>query len=157
VREATYGTIYIGGLMNISLLASIVQYFRQIGKVGIGCWINDPLDEILPIDPNYDRRTLYFTERSRRNDISYQLPSEYILAQRDRHLFSKSFDYESTLDSFGSLENVLKYTEGTIILQDEVLVCEAATGAPTHGRIEIGVTTAETYRGQGLARSLVRN
>jgi len=130
--------------MNISLLASIVQYFRQIGKVGIGCWINDPLDEVLPIDPNYDRRTLYFTERSRRNDISYQLPSEYILAQRDRHLFSKSFDYESTLDSFGSLENVLKYTEGTIILQDEVLVCEAVTGAPTHGWIEIGVTTAET-------------
>jgi RimJ/RimL family protein N-acetyltransferase len=31
------------------------------------------------------------------------------------------------------------------------VLCEAATGAPTHGRIEVGVTTAEAHRQRGFA------
>jgi len=31
------------------------------------------------------------------------------------------------------------------------VVCEAATGAPTHGLIEVGVTTHESHRQRGLA------
>jgi RimJ/RimL family protein N-acetyltransferase len=152
VREAIYGTLYIGGQMSASLLASIVEYFRKSGEVGIGCWLDNPLNEKLPPNPNYDGRTLYFTERSARNDLQkIQLPAEYSLVPRDEHLFSMSFDYEATLASFGSVENVLQHTLGFVILRDDAVVCEAATGAPTHGLIEIGVTTAETYRQHGFA------
>lgn len=83
VRDSVYGTLYFGGQMNAFLLVSLVNHFREIGEVGIGCWLNDPL--------------------------------------------------------------------GVVILDGYTVVCEAATGAPTHERIEVGVTTAELYRGQGFA------
>lgn len=63
----------------------------------------------------------------------------------------KSFDYDSTLASFDSIENVMQYTLGVSLVQDDYLVCEAATGAPTHGLMEVGVTTHENYRQKGLA------
>jgi hypothetical protein len=152
VREVTHGTLYIGGQLFASLLASIVEYFRKSGEVGIGCWLDDPLNEMLPPNPNYDGRTLYFTERSARHvQEMVQLPAGDRLVPRDEHLFSKSFDYEATLASFGSVENVLRHTLGVVILHNETVICEAATGAPTHGLIEIGVTTAESYRQQGFA------
>jgi RimJ/RimL family protein N-acetyltransferase len=152
VREATYGTLYFGGQIHATLVASIVQHFRQSSEVGIGCWLDDPFNEILPAEYDYDGRTLYFTERASRNDSQIpQLPSEYSLGPRDELLFSKSFDYEATLASFGTVENALQHTFGFVILHDDLVVCEAATGAPTHGRIEIGVTTAEAYRQKRLA------
>jgi RimJ/RimL family protein N-acetyltransferase len=46
---------------------------------------------------------------------------------------------------------VIQHTLGVVILHGEIIVCEAATGAPTHGLIEVGVTTAEAYRGKGFA------
>jgi len=35
--------------------------------------------------------------------------------------------------------------------QGDVVLAEAATGAPTHGRIEIGVEVAELHRQRGFA------
>jgi RimJ/RimL family protein N-acetyltransferase len=70
---------------------------------------------------------------------------------RDRILLEQSFDYESTLASFGTEENVLQQTIGVVILYEGKVVCEAASGAPTNGCIEVGVTTAEEHRQRGLA------
>jgi len=152
VREATYGTLYFGGEINTLLVESFVEHFRKLGEVGIGCWLDDELNDMLPLDPDYDGRTLYFTERASHNDLlNIQLPSGYTLAMRDRSLFEQSFDYGSTLDSFGSLENVMNQTLGVVILYEDKVVCEAATGAPTHGLIEVGVTTHESHRQRGLA------
>jgi RimJ/RimL family protein N-acetyltransferase len=55
------------------------------------------------------------------------------------------------VDAFGSVQAALQHTLGVVVLDGENLVCEAATGAATHGRIEVGVTTAEAYRGRGFA------
>ena len=151
VREEIYGTLYFGGQVNALQVTSLVQQFRRIGEVGIGCWLDDPLNELIPPAPDYDGRTLYFTERASQKALqAIELPAGYHLAARDERLFQKSFDYESTLRSFETLENVLKYTLGIAILADDTLVCEAATGGPTHGLVEVGVTTAEPYRGQGF-------
>ena len=152
VRDGVYGTLYFGGKISARLVASVVQHFREIGEVGIGCWLNEPLHDLIPADPYYDGRTLYFTERSSMNDSTVPgLPDSFRLILRDERWFPKSFDYESTLASFGSVEKALEHTLGVIILDGETVVCEAATGAPTHGLIEVGVTTAEAYRGQGFA------
>jgi len=150
VREATYGTLYFGGQITASLVVEIVEYFRKVGEVGIGCWLTDPLNAMIPAGADYDGGTLYFTERAPRHELTSSLPSGYRLVPRDEHLLSKSFDYASTLDAFGSLENVLKYTTAMLILYEQALVCEAATGAPTRRRIEIGITTAEAYRRRGF-------
>jgi hypothetical protein len=152
VRDGMYGTLYFGGHMNPSQVASVVQYFRGMGEVGIGCWLNDPLNEMIPTDFDYDGRTYFFTERVSTTDAqNFQLPDGYSLLPRDEDLFRRSFDYRSTVDLFGSIENVLRYTLGVTILDGDTLVCEAATGAPTQGWIEVGVTTVEPYRAQGFA------
>lgn len=152
VRDGMYGTLYFGGRVDAPLIASLVQSFRQIGEVGIGCWLDDPLNKMIPGDFDYDGRTYYFTERSHDDPIeNIDMPAGYRLAARDEHLFRKSFDYQSTLELFGSVEKVMQHTLGVVILHEEMVVCEAATAAPTHGLIEVGVTTAEPHRGRGLA------
>lgn len=152
VRDVTYGSLYFGGQPNSSVVQLLVDHFRKMGDVGIGCWLDDPINEMIPANPDYDGRTLYFTERSRRNDSKqYPLPEGYTIAVRDADLLRQSFDYQSTLAAFGSEENILKYTLGVDILHHGKVVCEAATGAPTHGRIEVGITTDESHRQHGLA------
>ncbi|MFT3890759.1 MAG: GNAT family N-acetyltransferase [Anaerolineales bacterium] len=154
VHEGSFGTLYFGGHVDQSLLDVLVEQFRQFGDVGIGCWLDDPLNEMLPPEPDYDGFTYYFPQRSQHvklQPLIQNLPDGLTLAQRDAHLFTKSFDYASTLASFGTLEQVIAQTLGMMILDGETVVCEAATGAPTHGRIEIGVTTAPTHRQRGLA------
>lgn len=157
VREDVYDTLYFGGQINAIQVASLVQQFRETGEVGIGCWLDHPLNEWVPPDPDYDGRTLYFTER-KRHDVAQntELPAGYRLATRDEGLFQKSSDYGSTLRSCGTLEKVLNHTFGIVILHGDTLVCEAATGAPTHGLSEVGVTSAEAYRGKGLASMACR-
>lgn len=155
VREGIYGTLYFGGQITSSVIPSIFGHFFQFGGIGVGCWLDNPLNKILPDSPDYDGFTLYFTERSSAETnletLVSQLPSNYALVSRDEHLFKKSFDYDSTLASFDSIENVMQYTLGVSLVQDDYLVCEAATGAPTHGLMEVGVTTHENYRQKGLA------
>lgn len=152
VRDGMYGTLYFGGNVSASLIASLVPYFREMGEVGIGCWLDDPLNSMIPSNFDYDGRTYYFTERSSLNDRSnFHLPDGFRLHPRNEDLLRKSFDYQSTVDLFGTAENVLRHTLGVTILDGDTLVCEAATGAPAHSWIEVGVTTAEPYRGQGFA------
>jgi len=154
VRETTFGTLYLGGRLSASLLARLVTHFHQLGGVGIGCWLDDPMNALLPPQPDYDGRTLYFPDRSASvalPSLIRQLPSGYTCVPRDQRWLTQSFDYEATLAAFGTVENVLRYTLGVVVLQGDVVVCEAATGAPTHGRIEVGVTTAEPERCRGLA------
>jgi RimJ/RimL family protein N-acetyltransferase len=152
VRDGIYGTLYFGGQINTSLVAFLVERFRQIGEVGIGCWLDDDLNNMLPSTFNYDGRTLYFAENKTNNDLLGLSPSiDYTLAERNQALFNQSFDYQSTLDAFGSIKNVLSQTLGIAVLYEGKVVCEAATGAPTHGLIEVGVTTHEAHRQRGLA------
>lgn len=152
VRDGTYGTLYFGGQVNGTLLSALVDDFRATGGVGIGCWLDDPLNAMIPPDPDYDGRTLYFVERLAVDRSQFPpLSPDFRLAPRDAELFRKSFDYESTLAAFGTVEAVLQKTLGVVILQGDTLVCEAATGAPTHGVIEVGITTVEPYRRQRFA------
>jgi GNAT superfamily N-acetyltransferase len=154
VRTLTYGTLYLGEQYTPPLLAMLVEHFRHHGEVGIGCWCDDPLNDMLPPNPDYDGATLSFTDRSATRTPVSALPellAPYTVAVRDKQLLPQSFDYESTLASFGTVENILRLTLGVVLLYDNRVVCEAATGAATHGHIEVGVTTAAAHRQRGLA------
>lgn len=154
VWEATYGTLYLGGRQTAPLVAELVTHFRQRGAVGLGCWPDGPLADMLPPEPQYDGRTRYFPTRSPAVALAPlrdAIPSGYTLAPRDAQLFAHSFDAADTLASFGSLAQALRYTRGVMVLHDGAVVCEAATGAAIGGRIEVGVTTHAQHRGRGLA------
>jgi RimJ/RimL family protein N-acetyltransferase len=154
VREAGFGTLYLGGSITARLLAEIVDHFRQFGDVGIGCWPDDPLLAIIPPKPDYDGRTLYFTERSqdiRLANYIEQIPPDCSLRPSEQGLIEQSPDYELALATFGSVENILAHTLGFLLMRENILLCEASTGAPTHNRIEIGVSTPEQHRKHGYA------
>lgn len=154
VREATYGTLYPGGALTAPVLAALVAHFRLAGSVGIGCWPDAPLCAMLPPAPEYDGRTRYFPTRSADVPVApllRELPPGLALVPRDAALFARSFDYADTLATFGTVERVLRYTRGVVLLAGDLVVCEAATGAPAQGRIEVGVTMHPDYRGRGLA------
>jgi GNAT superfamily N-acetyltransferase len=154
VREATYGTLYLGGQLTAPLVAELVERLRQHGDVGIGCWPESPLAAMLPPSRQYDGRTLYFPTRSPEVALApllNTLRSGYRLVSRDEQLFARSFEAADTLATFGSLEQVMRHTRGVMVLDGDRVVCEAATGAPVEGRIEVGVTTDEQHRGKGLA------
>lgn len=151
VRDVIYGTLYFGGQVDGGLVTTLVSHFRPFGEVAIACWLDDPLNNNIPSHSEYDGRSLYFPERSGPAIPKPSLPAGYRLAIRDRELLKQSFDYESTVNAFWTEENVMRYTFGVVILHGDTVVCEAATGAPTHGRIEIGVTTHESHRQHGLA------
>jgi RimJ/RimL family protein N-acetyltransferase len=154
VRNLAYGTLYLGGQYTSTLLATLVKHFQHQGGVGISCWLDDPLNDMLPPNPDYDGATLYFTNRSATLaplSAFSEIPAPYTLASRDKQLFAQSFDYESTLASFGTVEDVMRLTLGVVLLYESSVACEAATGAATYGQIEVGVTTAEDHRQRGLA------
>jgi len=153
VRENAFGTLYLGGRITSDLVESLIIHFRQTGDVGLGCWLDSPLNDILPSAPDYDGRTLYFTDHTpqHRDLLPIPLPTGYTIVSRDAERLKQSPDYVMTMDSFGTIENIMQHTLGFVILHDGIVVCEAATGAPTHGLIEMGVNTSEAHRRRGLA------
>jgi RimJ/RimL family protein N-acetyltransferase len=153
VRDSTYGRLYLGGQFDVVLLTTLIDHFRTKGAFGVSCWPDDRLNNILPPDPDYDGATLYFTEHSSDSVFASlsHVPSPYTLVQRDERWFAQSFDYDAALISLGSVANVMRLTCGTMVLDDDIVVCEAATSVATHGRIEAGVMTAEAHRQRGLA------
>ena len=153
VRENAFSTLYLGGQIDRARLESLLAYFRPIGDVGLGCWLDSEFNDMLPPAPDYDGRTLYFTEHTPRHRalLTIPLPSGYFVAPRNADLLKQSPDYQMNIDSFGSIESILRHTLGFAVLHEDQLVCEASTGAPTYGRIEIGVNTAEAHRRRGLA------
>jgi RimJ/RimL family protein N-acetyltransferase len=154
VREATYGTLYLGGQVDEALVTGLLEHLRQSGDVGIGCWPDDVLATLQLADPQFDGRTLFFPVRS--PDVALAqlfqtLPPGYTLSPRDERLFAQSPDYADTLTTFGSVEAVMRLSRGIVILHDDQIVAEASTGARAYGQIEVGVTTHEHYRQRGLA------
>lgn len=152
VRDGAFGTLYFGGNVHAKLFTELLDHCRQIGDTGFGCWLDDELNGMIPPNADYDGRTLYYTERTHQTDPKPSaLLSGYILAERDRALLKRSSEYQWNLEIFGNEDTVLRETMGVVILHGDEIVCEAGTGAPTQGMIEIGVNTAESHRQRGLA------
>jgi RimJ/RimL family protein N-acetyltransferase len=154
VREATFGTLYLGGAFDQALLRQLIGDLRAKGDVLIGRWPDDALLQILPPQPDYDGRTLYFTDRSRDARLAAfleQMPPDCVLRRMDAALWERSLDRDTSLSAFGSREHVLEKSLGFFLMRDHEILCEAATGPAAQGKIEVGVTTHEAYRGRGYA------
>jgi RimJ/RimL family protein N-acetyltransferase len=110
--------------------------------------------QLLPEGITYDGRAIYFAARSREVDLAplvQQLPPDRALRRADRELFARSIDRDLAIRELGSVEAVLQKTLRVFLMRGDEILCEAATGVPTGGTIEIGVTTYEGHRRQGYA------
>jgi RimJ/RimL family protein N-acetyltransferase len=154
VREATFGTLYLGGAFDASLLRRLVDHLRQVGEVIVGRWPGDALLALLPPQPDYDGWTLYFTDRPHNIGLDAylrQMPPDCELRRMDRALFERLLDRDAYLMSFGGVEPVLAKALGFFLMYGDEILCEAATGPVALGKIEVGVTTREAHRGRGYA------
>jgi hypothetical protein len=154
VREATYGTLYLGGALDAARVQRLVDRLRQSGDVLICPWPDDPLVQLLPNGAVYDGRAIYFADRDQTVDLAPyigQLPPDCQLRRADRALFARSLDRETAIAELGSIDAVLAKTLRVFLMRGEDILCEAATGPATRGRMEMGVTTLEGHRRYGYA------
>jgi RimJ/RimL family protein N-acetyltransferase len=154
VYEATYGTLYLGGIFDRGLLGQLIGDLRSQGDVLITRWPGDSLLQLVPPQPDYDGQALYFTNRAQAIDLAaYQelIPPGCTLRRRDAALFERSLDRDASISAFGTAERAQAASVGFFLMRDHEILCEAATGPVTMGKIEVGVTTHEPYRGRGYA------
>src|SRR4030095_11136956 len=63
VQEAHDGCTFLGGHIEIETFANVFAVLRQEGEVLFGLRQDDPRLQLLPLDPDYDGRTLEFYDR----------------------------------------------------------------------------------------------
>jgi GNAT superfamily N-acetyltransferase len=154
VRETAFGTIYPGGALEPPLLARLVDKLRREGDVMVGLWPGDDRLQRLPPNPGYEGAVLEFVDRPAGEGLERylsQIPSDCQVRRVDRPLLERSADLELVLTTFGSAEKALEKGLGFFLMSGETLLCEAFTGPPALGQIEVGVMTHEPYQGRGYA------
>jgi GNAT acetyltransferase-like protein len=150
VQESAFGTLYLGGALDKSLLARLVEDFRKTGEVLYGFWDgNDPYQDLFP-ETEYDGRVLEFAHR--RGDLTgYSVPEGCIIRPFDRALFERSEDYAANIAFYGGLEKALEKYRGYCLMRGDEILSEASASVPIDGVIEIGTNTREAHRHRGYA------
>lgn len=154
VVEPIYGTLYLAGRWNAAQIAGQIAELRTMGDLGISCWLDDPLNDMLPPDPEYDGTTYMFRDRDPSVALAQfaaQVPEGYEIEPRTAASLRWAFGLDELLATYGSEAALLRYTHAVNVMHNGYMVGEAATGAPVEGRIEVGVTIMDSYWGQGLA------
>jgi RimJ/RimL family protein N-acetyltransferase len=154
VWEADDGTLYRGGHYGRKVLSDVVTLLRQEGLVALGFRDGDPDMELFPLEPQAGAECLEFERPLGSSDLTPyldQLPPGYALHRMDRTLLERSPKNDENLNRYGSLENLLEKGIAVCILHGEDIVCEAYADMDIMGMREIGVSTQEAHRRQGLA------
>src|SRR5687768_10418341 len=64
LREALYGTLYLGGSPSHDALQSLIDRCQPEGEVLIGLWPDDPRWRLIPTDYQYDGIVIDCTDRT---------------------------------------------------------------------------------------------
>src|SRR5688572_19007756 len=150
LREALYGTLYLGGSPPVDVLLALIAQFQPSGDVLIGLWPDDPRLALLPSAPQYMGSVIDFSDRIPQ-PANLPIPPECELRRVDLALFPRSVDYASNVDQFGSAERALEQLIGFYLMRGDDILSEAFAGVPINGIRELGVTTPEAHRRQGYA------
>ena len=154
VWEADDGAMYLGGAVDSDVVSSAITLLRKDGNVLFGFREGDPLVSLFPPNPDAAARALEF-DRSLdlRGLDSYlgPLPAGQALHRMDRALLESSPHHGATIRRYGSVERFLEDGVAVCLMRDHEILSEAYADASVNGVREIGVTTQEAYRGQGLA------
>lgn len=153
VWEADDGTMYLGGAPDSQVVSRAITVLREEGNVLFGFWDGDPLESTVP-NPDAAARVLEFDRPLDIGDLEGlldRLPAGQEMHRMDRALLEASPHYEATVRRYGSVERFLEVGVAVSLMRGHETLCEAYADASVNGVREIGVTTQERYRGQGLA------
>lgn len=140
VQEGAFGSLYLGGDIQPSMLHQLITSLRQDGEVLIGLWLDDPRWSRLPSAPDYSGYTLEFTHR----DTDQPLPAVPVgceLRRLDQSLLKQIVGRNLLIHIYGSVQEALKWGYGLCLIQDGDILCETFAGPAANSLIEIGVET----------------
>jgi GNAT superfamily N-acetyltransferase len=154
VQEAAFGTLYLGGALDRSLLQRIVAKLLDDGDVLVGLWPEDRRFHLLPSGANYDGSVLEFTDRPVGEGLTGHLghmPDGCEIRHMDRSLFERCDGRYLYMSIFGSVDQALENGFGMCLMKDNAILCEAFAGPAARGQIEVGTQTGKEFRGRGFA------
>ena len=152
VQEPYDGSLYFGGNVNAEIVTEVTTQLRREADVLVGLWLDDPRQELLPPEPNYDGRVLEFYNRPIGEGLAQyldRLPDDCVLRRLDRDLILRTEWGPDDVKAVGSIEVWEKSYFGYCFLQGDEILAEATVGPPALGLYEPGVFTQEAHRGKG--------
>jgi RimJ/RimL family protein N-acetyltransferase len=150
VQEATFGSIYLGGMLDAGLVQSIIAALLLNGDVLVGLTEKDPRWALFPPQADYVGHTLEFTDREMGGRLP-DLPAGCELRRLDASLGKQIVGRNLLIHMYGSMQLALQWGYGLCLLREGELLCEAFGGPAAGGIIEIGVETHphHLHRGYG--------
>jgi RimJ/RimL family protein N-acetyltransferase len=150
VQEAAFGSIYLAGDLQPSLLQKLITDLRVEGDVLVGLWQEDPRWSLMPSTPEYSGYTLEFKDRE--VDLALPgLPAGCKLRRLDHSLSKQIVGRNMLIHMYGSVQTALRWGYGLCLIRGEELLCEAFAGPEADGVIEIGVETQPHHMQKGYA------
>jgi RimJ/RimL family protein N-acetyltransferase len=151
VQEAAFGTLFLGGSPNASLVHGLVAELRQTQDVALALWPDHPYNQLLPRAPDFDGWELEFTERPRHAGLDpfLTVPEGCELRPIDATWFARCRYRDYYAAYFGSAERTLEQGFGYCLIRGQELLSEAFAADAALGMIEIGTITGESYRRRG--------
>lgn len=151
-HEVAYDrTLYLSGALSAPVVQAVISRVRQGGDVVLCLWRGDSqLAQWLP-PPDYDGEAIDFTQRAGDLEPLLRVPGGCNLGRIDLNLLRRKDDYDAMVAAYGSESAALTKGFGFCLMRGDDILCEAFTGPPVGGVIELGVETREAHRGQGYA------
>jgi hypothetical protein len=148
-EDSDDGTLFLAGSLTPELVAELIRTLRRERGVTLGLTPNDPLQALLPPDPDYDGVAIDFEDRDPGVALEGMVepPGGYRLMRIDEELAPRC--------AWGpwmaaSLDAALEHGLGYCLLDGDLVVAEGFAGPNVGGDLEIGTITHEAYRHRGL-------
>jgi RimJ/RimL family protein N-acetyltransferase len=152
VQELAYDRgLYLGGDLSMPVVRGVIERARQDGDVVFCFWPDDARFAGWLPPPDYDGEAIDFTDRTGDLAPLMRAPEGCDVRRIDAALLRRKSDYEAIVTSYGSEMAALTKGIGYYLMQGDDILCEAFTGPPVDGMIEVGVETHEPYRRRGYA------
>ncbi len=150
VQEAAFGSIYLAGEIQASLIKWMISDLRLQGDVLVGLWQDDPRWSLLPTAPQYSGDVLEYTDREAGLGLP-GLPVGCVLRRLDPTLSKQIVGRNMLIRMYGSVQEALKWGYGLCLMRGDELLCETFAGPAANGMIEIGVETQPHHMHKGFA------
>jgi RimJ/RimL family protein N-acetyltransferase len=151
VQEGAFGSLYLAGDVQQSMLHELIAHLRQDGKVLIGLWQDDPRWSLLPSTTDYSGYTLEFTDREAAQSLPV-VPAGYELRRLDQSLVKEIVGRNLLIHMYGSVQQALEWGYGLCLTHNGEILCETFAGPAANGVIEIGVETHPDHMQKGYGR-----
>jgi hypothetical protein len=151
LQEAGFGSLYLGGALDATVLRQVITRLHREGDVLIGLWPGDERFGLLPAGPDYDGAVLEFSDRLKSLDAYLQVPAGCEVRRMDRALFVRSRSCTLIAAIFGGVDKALSEGLGICLMEGEEILSEAFAGPAALGLIELGTETGEAVQRRGYA------